>query len=116
MSVAATSRARTLREQQTDAEGVLWRRLRDRRFHGLKFRRQVALGPYVADFVCFEAKLIVEADGGQHAENRRDAARDRYFLEQGYRTVRFWNVDILTNIEGVLGTLQHSIEGPTRAD
>jgi len=116
VSVAATLRARSLREQQTEAEGALWRRLRDRRFQGFKFRRQVALGPYVADFVCFEAKLIVEADGGQHAESRRDAQRDRYFLQQGYRTLRFWNIDILTNIDGVLDTLQQNIEGQNRAD
>jgi len=109
------TRARSLREQPTEAEAALWRRLRDRRLHSLKSRRQVPLGPYVADLVCYEAKLIVEADGGQHAENVRDAKRDRHFADQGYRTVRLWNVDILTNIEGVLDTLQQSIEEQTRA-
>ncbi len=112
----ATSRARNLRTSQTDAENALWRHLRDRRFHGLKFRRQVPLGSYVADFACFEAKVIVEADGGQHADNARDDRRDRYFRGQGYRTLRFWNVDILKNIEGVLETLHEAIKEQIRAE
>jgi 2-isopropylmalate synthase len=115
MAAEATSRARDLRAAQTDAEAALWRHLRDRRFHGWKFRRQAPLGPYVADFVCFEAKVIVEADGGQHADNARDAARDRYFLAEGYSTLRFWNMDIHKNIEGVLDTLREAIKEQNRA-
>jgi very-short-patch-repair endonuclease len=85
----------------TDAEQKLWRALRSRT-SGAKFRRQVPLGPFVIDFVCFEAKVIVEVDGGQHADNPRDARRDRYFSDQGYRVLRFWNNDVLKNMEGVL--------------
>lgn len=85
----------------TDAEQKLWRALRSRGA-GSKFRRQVPLGPYIVDFVCFDAKLIVEVDGGQHSENPRDAERDRYFVNQGYRVLRFWNNDVLKNLEGVL--------------
>jgi len=85
----------------TDAEQKLWRALRSRA-SGAKFRRQVPLGPFIVDFVCFEAKLVVELDGGQHADNPRDAKRDRYFLDQGYRVLRFWNNDVLKNMEGVL--------------
>jgi very-short-patch-repair endonuclease len=90
-----------LRTFMTDAERKLWRALRLRAV-GPKFRRQVPLGPFVVDFVCFEAKLIVELDGGQHADNARDAKRDRYFVEQSYRVLRFWNNGVLRNMEGVL--------------
>jgi len=90
-----------LRTYMTDAEQKLWRALRSRA-SGAKFRRQVPLGPFVVDFVCFEAKLIVELDGGQHADNPRDTRRDRYFSDQGYRVLRFWNNDVLKNMEGVL--------------
>src|SRR6185503_6238121 len=90
-----------LRTYMTDAEQKLWRVLRSRA-SGAKFRRQVPLGPFVVDFVCFEARLIVELDGGQHADNPRDTRRDRYFSDQGYRVLRFWNNDVLKNMEGVL--------------
>ena len=85
----------------TDAERKLWRGLRSRGAH-FKFRRQVPLGPHVVDFVCFEYKIIVEVDGGQHSENRGDKVRDRYFMDRGYRVLRFWNNEVLSNIEGVL--------------
>ena len=90
-----------LRTFMTDAEQKLWRALRSRGA-GAKFRRQAPLGPYIVDFVCFEARLIVEVDGGQHADNQSDAERDRYFTEQGYRVLRFWNNDVFKNLEGVL--------------
>jgi very-short-patch-repair endonuclease len=95
------SRVKRLRTDMTDAERRLWQALRARNF-GLKFRRQVPLGPYIADFVCFELKLIVEVDGGQHAMSPTDAVRDRYFTDRGYRVLRFWNNDVLRNTEGVL--------------
>jgi very-short-patch-repair endonuclease len=85
----------------TDAERKLWRALRARNV-GAKFRRQAPLGPYVVDFVCFESKVIVEVDGGQHADNAKDAIRDRYFSDRGYRVLRFWNNDVLRNLDGVL--------------
>jgi very-short-patch-repair endonuclease len=85
----------------TDAEHALWRILRNRQFEGTKFRRQVPIGPYIADFACYGARLIIEADGGQHSESSRDAIRDAWFAAQGFRVLRFWNNDILKNAEGV---------------
>jgi very-short-patch-repair endonuclease len=85
----------------TDAEHALWRILRNRQFVQTKFRRQVPIGPYIADFVCYQARLIIEADGGQHSESRHDAVRDAWFAAQGFRVLRFWNNDILQNPEGV---------------
>ncbi|MPZ37537.1 MAG: DUF559 domain-containing protein [Rhizobiales bacterium] len=90
-----------LRTFMTDAEHKLWRALRSRGV-GSKFRRQVPLGRFIVDFVCFESKLIVEVDGGQHSENRRDTERDHYFTGHGYRVLRFWNNDVLKNIDGVV--------------
>ncbi|MGQ0565312.1 MAG: endonuclease domain-containing protein [Gemmobacter sp.] len=94
-------RARAFRRDMTPAERVLWCSLRDRRFWGLKFRRQVPLGPYVADFYCAERKLIVEADGDGHG-GTRDALRDRWLRERGFRTVRLWNADVVGNLDGCL--------------
>jgi len=93
-----------LRTFMTDAEQKLWRSLRSRGA-GWKFRRQVPLGPYIVDFVCFDSKLIIELDGGQHAESERDAKRDRYFTGQGYRVLPFWNNDVLKNTDGVLSRI-----------
>ena len=95
----------------TDAERKLWRALRSRSI-GPKFRRQAPLGSYVVDFVCFESKLIVEVDGGQHAVSTKDVARDQYFAERGYRVLRFWNNDVLTNLEGVLSAIAESHPSP----
>jgi very-short-patch-repair endonuclease len=92
----------------TDAELKLWRALRARSI-GAKFRRQVPLGPFVADFVCFESRLIVEVDGSHHFEIERDALRDRYFAERGYRVIRFWNNDVLLNLESVLEAILTAI-------
>jgi very-short-patch-repair endonuclease len=97
-------RAKQLRTLMTDAERRLWYVLRSRGV-GVKFRRQVPLGPYIVDFVSFDAKVIVEVDGGQHADNKRDVARDRYFTGRGYRVLRFWNNDVLSNPEGVLESI-----------
>jgi very-short-patch-repair endonuclease len=87
----------------TDAERVLWREVRAHRFGGLKFKRQEPLGSYVVDFVCHEARLIVELDGGQHADRQEaDAERTRWLESRGFRVIRFWNNDVLANTEGVL--------------
>jgi 2-isopropylmalate synthase len=102
---APVARARTLRRSMTDAEARLWRLLRDRRFDGATFRRQVPVGPYVADFLSFGHRPVVEADGGQHAGALRDAARDAFFRRSGFRVLRFCNNDILGNTEGVLEAL-----------
>jgi very-short-patch-repair endonuclease len=102
--------ARKLRARMTDAERKLWFALKDRRFDAFKFRRQVPIGPYVADFVCFEARLIVEVDGGQHAESVRDVERDNWLVKNEFRVVRFWNNDVLQNLEGVLTNLTVELE------
>ncbi len=94
-----------MRGAPTDAELRLWRLLRDRRLSGFKFRRQVPVGPYIVDFLCVGAKLIVEADGSQHAESLRDKARDAYLESQGWKVLRFWNNEVLQNREGVLETI-----------
>jgi very-short-patch-repair endonuclease len=94
-----------MRGEATDAEQKLWLLLRDRRLAGFKFRRQVPIGPYIADFVSFSERVIVEVDGGQHADSARDARRDRWLTEEEFKVVRYWNHDVLQNPEGVLTDL-----------
>ncbi|MEZ2297580.1 endonuclease domain-containing protein [Variovorax sp. RCC_210] len=102
MRERARVRARSLRETPTDAEALLWFHLRDRRMADFKFRRQRAIGPYFADFACLEAKLIVELDGGQHAEAvAYDESRTRFMQAEGYRVLRFWNNEVLTQTGAV---------------
>ena len=97
--------AKTMRSEPTPAEEALWKLLRDRRFAGHKFRRQVPIGEYIADFICFAARLIVEADGSQHGESATDPARDVWFVAQGFRVRRFWNHEILRERQSVMETL-----------
>ena len=97
----ALARAKRMRSEPTDAERALWQLLRAKRFVGYKFKRQVPIDRYIVDFVCFADRLIIEADGSQHAESDYDAERDAYLAGQGFRVLRFWNNDILTNTEGV---------------
>jgi very-short-patch-repair endonuclease len=95
--------AKTLRKNMTDVERDLWYQLRAKRFDGFKFKRQVPIKKYILDFVCFEKKLIIELDGGQHVDQAdHDAKRDLFFEEQGFRVLRFWNNDVVENKEGVL--------------
>jgi very-short-patch-repair endonuclease len=105
VSSSQRSRARTMRGAPTDAELRLWRLLRHGRLSGFKFRRQVPVGPYIVDFLCVGAKLIVETDGSQHAESPRDAVRDAYLESQGWKVLRFWNNEVIQNREGVLETI-----------
>lgn len=99
--------ARILRRDRTEAEARLWRYLRNRQIEGAKFRFQSPVGPYVADFLCVEAKLIVELDGGQHGEQvEKDARRTLELEAAGYTVIRFWNNDVLKNTEGVLETIR----------
>ena len=87
----------------TDAERRLWQKLRQRQLSKCRFRRQMPMGQYIVDFVCLERRLIVEVDGGQHQEQGEyDARRDRWLREQGFRLLRFWNNEVLGNMEGVL--------------
>jgi very-short-patch-repair endonuclease len=100
-NVTKTLVARRLRKNSTRAEQKLWRYLSSRSLGGFKFERQEPIGPYVADFVYREKRLVIEVDGGQHAENSDDAERDRRLAEHRYRVLRFWNNEVLGNIEGV---------------
>ena len=106
--------ARKLRQQATDAERILWRYLRAHRMAGYKFQRQVVIEPYIVDFVCMEARLIVEADGGQHLEQVEDDLKRSLFLESlGYKVIRFWNHEILGDIQIVLERIHgYLIEAP----
>lgn len=106
----AVTSQRRLRRDSTDAEMRIWLALRDRRLAGFKFVRQLTIGPYIADFVCRDRKLIVELDGGQHSENRRDAIRDAFLAREGYKVLRFWNNDVITNRDGVLQTILAELE------
>jgi very-short-patch-repair endonuclease len=93
--------ARGMRSKPTEAEERLWGALRNRRLDKLKFRRQAPIGSYIADFVCMEAKLIVEVDGTQHAENRRNVVRDGELQERGFRVLRFRNDDVMRELDSV---------------
>ena len=102
----AHTRARTLRRDMTDAERRLWRVIWLRQVSGYRFRRQVPLGRYIADFVCHEARLILEIDGGQHDPTSMHEAERTAFLEnEGYRVLRFWNNEVLQNLGGVYETI-----------
>ncbi|MDZ7711869.1 MAG: endonuclease domain-containing protein [Rhodovibrio sp.] len=102
MSFYRNRRAKGLRQQTTDAEARLWYVLRRKHMLGFKFRRQHPIGRYVADFACPEARLVIEVDGGQHAEQvARDAARTRELEAHGYTVLRFWNNEVLANFDGV---------------
>jgi very-short-patch-repair endonuclease len=103
--------ARGLRVNQTDAETVLWNRIHNRQIDGHKFVRQQPISRYICDFVCREKQLIIEVGGGQHNESAADAVRDRRLSDEGYRVMRFWNNDVLGNIEGVLLTIQSELRG-----
>ena len=108
--------ARALRKNPTDTEHVLWRYLRMRLFKGFKFRRQQPLGRYVVDFVCLSKKLIVEVDGGQHVENPDDMERTEWLESQGFHVLRFWNNQVLSDMEcvtkGIWEPLSYSHETP----
>jgi len=97
-----TGRARRLRRSSTDVESRLWNQLRSRTLNGFKFVRQEPIGPFVVDFVCQERRLVIEVDGGQHATDARDVRRDQWLLEHRYRVLRFWNNDVIENMDGVL--------------
>jgi very-short-patch-repair endonuclease len=102
--------SRNLRKRQTDAENLLWRHLRRKHVEGFRFRRQHPIGRYIVDFVCLEKRLILEIDGGQHAiEKVKDEERSKWLIAEGYSILRFWNNDVLTNLEGVLETIRLNV-------
>ena len=104
-----TSVARKLRNDMTDAERRLWSHLRASQLDGFKFTRQLPIGDYVVDFACRLARIAIELDGGQHAENPADDARTRVIEAHGYRVIRFWNNDVLQNTDGVLTAIQEEL-------
>lgn len=112
-SFAAQS-ARRLRVDMTDAERKLWSRLRNRQLCGFKFVRQQPIGRHIADFVCRQADLVIELDGGQHAQSAADLLRTAALAEHGYQLIRFWNADVLTNLDGIIETIAaHLIKAPS---
>ena len=116
MSIKLTEVAKGLRKSSTDAERLLWRYLKAKQFNGLKFRRQAQIGKFIVDFVCYEQSIIIEADGGQHAiEKEKDEERTQWLNSQGFRVLRFWNNDILTNIDGVMERIRMSCDSPVNA-
>jgi very-short-patch-repair endonuclease len=108
--VFKTAAARRLRLNSTDAERHLWNSLRSRSINGCKFVRQEPIGRYVVDFVCREHRLVIEVDGGQHADNERDRIRDQWLTERNYRVLRFWNNDVLENMDGVLEVIAAALQ------
>jgi very-short-patch-repair endonuclease len=103
----SVERARQLRRSPSDAERRLWQQLRRKQVAGARFRRQVAVGRFYADFLCPAYRLVVEVDGGQHAGRERyDAERTRWLEANGYTVLRFWNNDVLGNVEGVVDTIE----------
>ena len=116
--VTKAARARRLRRSSTDAERRLWNRIRSRALGGHKFVRQEPIGRYIVDFVCRERRLIIELDGGQHATDKRDAVRDQWLTGHRYRVLRFWNNDVMRNMEGVPEAIAIALEaeGPPHPD
>jgi very-short-patch-repair endonuclease len=107
-----------MRANPTPAERRLWTMLRDRRMPSMKFRRQHVIGPFIVDFACLERLVIVEADGGQHADNMDDRRRDAYLRQLGFNVLRFWNNDVLENPGGVFEIIcagLHTPHPPTAA-
>lgn len=121
MSQTTTVIAKVLRKRMTDAEQLLWRHLRAHRLHGAKFKRQQPIGRYIVDFVSFEARLIVEVDGGQHQGRVADQIRDSWLESQGFKVLRFWNNEVLTESMAVVERIANSCTpsprpSPTRGE
>ena len=111
--------ARRLRAKQTGAESQLWKHLRTLEMKGTHFRRQVPIGPYVADFACMASRLVIEIDGSQHGEDpikSRDEQRTRWLEAENYRVLRFWNNDVTNNLDGVLETIYAALYGSRHAE
>ena len=112
----SSSFSKQLRKSQTDVESILWNRIRNRQLFKTKFRRQHVISPYVVDFISTEYKLIIELDGGQHNNPKRkiyDKKRTRFLENNGYKVIRFWDSDILSNMEGVLEIIAFNLNKPS---
>ncbi|HSW55450.1 MAG TPA: endonuclease domain-containing protein [Ignavibacteriaceae bacterium] len=110
-----TQLARRLRKESTEAERLLWSYLRRKSLFGLKFRRQEQIGDYIVDFVCYEIKLIIELDGGHHNQDEtraNDKRRQNWLESQNFQVIRFWNNEVLKNINGVLQVIKAKIPSP----
>ena len=107
--------AKALRKDMTDAERRLWYLLRAHRFQGFKFKRQVPIGPFIVDFACLGLKVLIEVDGGQHAESDRDARRTKWLESRGFHVLRFWNNEVLKNTDAVLEVILSAVavDGPS---
>ena len=104
-------RRRGLRENQTEAEILLWERIRDRKLNGLKFRRQYGVGPYILDFFCSDKRIAIELDGEQHKNNQEyDTERDLYLNDKDIKVLRFWNEELIRDIEGILKRVEESVK------
>ena len=115
MKATTKQYARNLRHNMTDAEKLLWRHLRMGQFDGYKFRRQHPLGNYIADFVCLEAGLIIEVDGGQHmVRSDSDEVRTQWLNDKGFRVMRFWNNEVMNNIDGVKQAIMATLLPPSQ--
>jgi len=113
--MSLTHLARNLRKNQTDTEQILWLQLRKKRFLSYKFRRQFPIEPYVVDFICLELKLIIELDGSQHSEQvDQDAERTLFLNQCGFKVVRFWNNEVINNLDGVMESLQLLVDARER--
>jgi very-short-patch-repair endonuclease len=110
MSDISTTRARSLRANMTEAEKKLWWRLRGGQLHGARFRRQAVIGRYIADFACFDPKIIIELDGGQHAvQAAYDTERTMWLEGRSFVVLRFWNSDVMSNLDGVLQAIEYVV-------
>src|SRR6267143_351466 len=107
------SHAKALRANMAEAERRLWYFLRAHRFEGMKFKRQALIGRYIVDFVSFQRRLVVEVDGGQHADSEVDLRRTRWLEDQGFRVLRFWNNEVLSNTDGVLDAIMLACTDPS---
>ena len=109
MTSRLTNLAKTLRKRSTDAELILWQRIKARRLEGIKFRRQQPIEDFIVDFLSFEKRIIIELDGGQHVEDRqKDRERDKLLTKAGFKVLRFWNNEIFENLDGVLERIQQA--------
>ena len=107
--------AKKLRKKSTPQEIIIWSRLRNRRFHELKFRRQYSIGKYVVDFICLEKKIIIEVDGWQHKEEKQeryDLERSEFLVELGFKVIRFWNNEVNNNLNGVILKIEENLPHP----
>ncbi|WP_206054827.1 endonuclease domain-containing protein [Nitrosococcus wardiae] len=114
ISSLVKQRVRELRREPSEAERQLWQHLRRRQLGGYRFRRQHPLGHYVVDFVCLEAQLVIEVDGGQHSEQQDyDQWRTEWLTQRGFRVLRFWNHEVLSSTEAVITAIWYALHGDT---